>query len=69
MYERRVIVSRTSMKHVVNVAIRTALAAKPERREPYRTRVHHAVLAPGLDVTGFNRLADELEDEAIYRPG
>jgi len=24
---------------------------------------------PGLDLVGFNRLADELEDEAILPPG
>lgn len=65
LIEEEVHRSRTSMKLVVNAAIRTALAAKQERREPYRTRVHHAVLAPGLDVSGFNRLADELEDEVI----
>ena len=27
--------------------------------------VHEAVLQPGFDLAGFNRLADELEDEAI----
>jgi hypothetical protein len=57
--------SRRSMKQVVNSAIRAALAPKPSGREPYRVRAHHAVLAPGLDLAGFNKLADELEDEAI----
>jgi hypothetical protein len=57
--------SRTSMKQVVNAAIRAALAPRPGRRKPYRVAVHHAALAPGLDVAGFNKLADELEDDAI----
>lgn len=61
--------SRTSMKQVVNAAIRAALAPKPARDEPYRVAVHHAVLAPGLDLAGFNKLADELEDEAIAARG
>lgn len=55
------------MKQVVNDAIRTALAPEPARSAPYRVRVHHATLAPGLDLAGFNKLADELEDEAIMR--
>jgi hypothetical protein len=34
-------------------------------REPYRVKPHHAQLRPGFDCTGLNRLADELEDEAL----
>ena len=59
--------TRTSVKQVINDAIRAALAPKPVRSAPYRVRVHHAELAPGLDLAGFNKLADELEDEAIMR--
>jgi hypothetical protein len=59
--------TRSSVKQVVNAAVRAALAPKAERLEPYREAVHHAVLAPGLDLSGFNRLADELEDEAIIK--
>jgi len=59
--------TRTSAKQVINDAIRTALAPKPVRQAPFRVRVHHAALAPGLDLAGFNKLADELEDEAIMR--
>lgn len=57
--------TRASMKEVVNAALRAALAPKPVRSEPYRVVPHHASLAPGLDLAGFNKLADELEDEAI----
>lgn len=56
---------RTSVKQVVNDALRAALAAEPTRSAPYRVTVHHATLAPGLDLAGFNKLADELEDESI----
>jgi hypothetical protein len=55
---------RRPMKQVVNDALRRALA--PERpREPYQVTVHESQLQPGLDLSGFNRLADALEDDAI----
>lgn len=57
--------TRTSVKQVVNTALRAALAPRAAQGTPYRETVHHAELAPGLDLAGFNRLADELEDEAI----
>jgi hypothetical protein len=57
--------TRTSIKQVVNTALRAALSPPAARREPYREHIHHAELAPGLDLAGFNKLADELEDEAI----
>jgi hypothetical protein len=60
---------RTSMKQVINDALRRALSPPPSRREPYRLPVHEAKLQPGLDLAGFNRLADELEDEAILAAG
>jgi hypothetical protein len=56
---------RRSMKQVINDALRRALAAPNRRSEPYRVRVHESPLRPGVDRAGFNRLADELEDEAI----
>jgi len=57
--------TRTSVKQIVNTALRAALAPPASQRAPYRATVHHAELAPGLDLAGFNKLADELEDEAI----
>lgn len=56
---------RTSMKQVINDALRRALSPADSQREPYHVPVHEAVLQPGLDLSGFNRLADELEDAAI----
>lgn len=60
---------RTSMKRVVNDALRRALSPPPSHREPYHLPVHEAALQPGFDLAGFNRLADELEDEAILAAG
>jgi hypothetical protein len=57
--------TRTSVKQVVNAALRSALAPPVSGQAPYREMVHHAELAPGVDLTGFNKLADELEDEAV----
>jgi predicted transcriptional regulator len=57
--------TRTSVKQVVNTALRAALTPPTGQRAPYRETVHHAELAPGLDLAGFNKLADELEDETI----
>ena len=65
LVEEQVHRTRSSMKQVVNTALRAALAPKPGRHEPYLVPVHHATLAPGLDLAGFNKLDDELEDEAI----
>jgi hypothetical protein len=67
LVEEQVHRTRSTVKQVVNDAIRTALAPRPARSAPFRVRVHHAALAPGLDLAGFNKLADELEDEAITR--
>jgi len=67
LVEEQVHRTRTTVKQVINDAIRAALAPRPARSTPYRVRVHHATLAPGLDLAGFNKLADELEDEAIMR--
>jgi hypothetical protein len=56
---------RRPMKQVVNDALRRALTPQELRREPYRLKPHKSAVRPGFDPAGFNRLADELEDEAI----
>jgi hypothetical protein len=57
---------RRPMKQVVNDALRRALSPPiPADTEPYRVRPHRSALRPGLDLTGFNRLADEIEDAEI----
>ena len=64
---------RRPIKQVINDALRRGLAVPAPRRKPYRLMAHESELRRGLDLTGFNRLADELEDEAITglarRPG
>lgn len=59
---------RKSFKNVVNDAIRRGLSAgtRTERHEAYRVRPHRAMLRAGIDATALNRLADELEDEALF---
>jgi hypothetical protein len=56
---------RRSMKQVVNDALRRALTPSVGRRAPYSLTPHESTVRPGFDLIGFNRLADELEDEAI----
>lgn len=56
---------RRPMKQIVNDALRQALAPRIPRQEPYHLVPHESSVRPGFDPAGFNRLADELEDEAI----
>ncbi len=57
---------RRSTKEVINDALRRALTPRGSARpEPYRLQPHQSDVRPGFDLAGFNRLADELEDEAI----
>ncbi len=53
------------MKQIVNDALRRALALRVARQEPYHLTPHESAVRPGFDPSGFNGLADELEDEAI----
>jgi hypothetical protein len=56
---------RRPMKQVVNDALRHALAPRSPRAEPYRLTPHESAVRPGFDPAGFNRLADELDDESV----
>ncbi len=60
---------RRSTKQVINDALRRGLSPPPSHREPYHLPAHQATLQPGYDLAGFNRLADELEDEASLASG
>jgi hypothetical protein len=59
--------SRRPLKTVVNEALRRGLGAEPRARMRRRFRVepHRSALRPGFDLAGFNKLADELEDESV----
>lgn len=59
---------RKPFKQVVNEAIRRGLSprvAEGRKRKQYRLVPHQARLRPGFDRAGFNKLADEMEDEAV----
>jgi hypothetical protein len=56
---------RRPMKQVINDALRTALARPGADRPRFTVEVHSSGVQPGFDLAGFNRLADELEDQAI----
>jgi hypothetical protein len=58
---------RRSFKEIVNDAIRRGLApqARVPSRRAYRVQPHRTSLRPGIDAFAFNRLADELEEEAV----
>jgi hypothetical protein len=53
------------MKQIVNDALRRALAPRVPREMPYRLMPHESAVRPGFDMAGFNRLVDELDDEAV----
>jgi len=59
--------TRTSLKEVVNDALRRSLGGSSvaEPQEPYRVRPHKTAFLPGWDRTRLNALADELEDDAV----
>ena len=59
--------SRKPFKQVVNEAIRRGLTQRLTAGLPARYQVepHRTSLRPGVDAVSFNKLADELEDEAV----
>jgi hypothetical protein len=56
---------RKPFRQVVNEAIRRGLTQPAAKTRRYRVRPHKTSLKPGIDAGAFNKLADELEDEAI----
>jgi len=56
---------RRPLKRVINDALRRGLARPAPAREPYHLAPHESSLRPGLDLAGFNRLADEIDDSGI----
>jgi len=61
--------TRRPFKQVVNDAIRRGLGPRGagEAQPRYRATVHKARLRAGVDPNALNRLADELEDEAVLQ--
>jgi hypothetical protein len=56
---------RRPMKQVVNDALRSALRRPAGPQARFTVDVHESAVLPGLDLAGFNRLADQIEDAAI----
>ena len=56
-------------KQVVNDAVRRGLGGTGtrEKAKPFRVLAHTAKLRAGIDRLALNRLADELEDEALIK--
>lgn len=52
-------------KQLVNEALRRGLSDVPATPDPYELHTHHSGVRPGIDITALNRLADELEDDAL----
>lgn len=61
--------SRSSLKRVVNDAIRRGLQAESNGRPRYEPMVYQSELQPGIDPARFNQLADELEIEQFVEGG
>ena len=59
--------TRRPLKFVVNDALRRGLGSFPRAAARRRLRVesHRSALRPGFDLAGFNKLVDELDDQAI----
>ena len=60
---------RLPWKQVVNEAIRRGLAGggQPRKEKRYRVIAHKTTLRAGIDPSSFNKLVDELEDEATLK--
>jgi hypothetical protein len=60
---------RLPWKQVVNDAIRRGLAVRsPSSKDKrYRVTPHKTKLRAGIDPTSFNKLVDELEDDATLK--
>jgi len=59
---------RTTFKEALNTALRRGLASVPAQPARQRFVVKGPFLGrvqPGIDPAGFNKLADQLEDEAL----
>ncbi len=59
--------SRSGFKQTLNAAIRAGLGQKaaPVTRRPFVLRARTLGLRAGLDPAGFNKLADDLEVDAV----
>jgi hypothetical protein len=61
--------SRNGFKQTLNAAIRAGLGQKaaPAKRRPFVLKARPLGLRAGLDPAGFNKLADDLEVDAVLQ--
>lgn len=59
--------NRKSFKETLNGAVRNGLTngTTPPARKRFVVKAFNLGLCPGIDPTSFNKLADQLEDDAI----
>ena len=60
--------SRQSFKETLNAVLRSGLMlgrSKSSRRVPFKVKARALGLRAGIDSTSFNKLADELELDAV----
>ena len=60
--------SRTSFKQTLNAAVRAGLGEKPVTAgaRPFVLKARPLALRSGMDPAGFNKLADDLEVDAVH---
>jgi len=56
---------KVPFRDVVNAALRRALGGTRPAKRSVTIKTYASRLRPGFDPQGFNKLADELEDEAV----
>ena len=63
--------SRRSFKETLNAALRAGLTAKPSQRKraPFVIKARPMGLREGMDPTALNKLADDLEVDAVLKKG
>ncbi len=63
--------SRSGFKQTINAAIRAGLGQKggASTRRPFILKARPLGLRSGLDPTGFNKMADDLELDAVLSKG
>ncbi len=61
--------SRRSFKETLNATLRAGLTGKraPAKRAPFVVKARPMGLRQGIDPTSFNKLADELEVDAVVK--
>jgi hypothetical protein len=66
--KERMAETSSSLKEVVNEALRRGLTApRPSRLPPFRVKPHSLALRPGIDPDKLNQVVDELEVDEFLK--